>query len=114
MDSFDDGDDDLRVEFEQQEALLFLEIARARNDVRKLEQKLSQARLEEVHTTGKLYQLQAEEADRRMDAAEERVGAIRNSIRMTGGNVCDMSVQKRRRISGDASIRIGGMSQCIT
>lgn len=108
----DDDDDDERVEFEQHEALLFLEIARARSDVRKLEQKLAQAKCNEINTTGKLYKLQADEANRRMDAAETKVGVIRNSIRMKGGSLVDMSIQKRRRIATDDSIQICGMSQC--
>ncbi|KAF8119228.1 hypothetical protein EV363DRAFT_1394548 [Boletus edulis] len=104
-DDEDDGDDG-RLEFEQKEALLFLDMARARGNVRKLEQKLAQAKWDEINITGKLYKLQAEEAERRSDAADVRVGVIRNSIRMTGGTLCDTSVQKRRRISPEDSIQI--------
>ncbi|KAF8122222.1 hypothetical protein EV363DRAFT_1301380 [Boletus edulis] len=104
-DDEDDGDDG-RLEFEQKEALLFLDMARARGNVRKLEQKLAQAKWDEINITGKLYKLQAEEAERRSDAADVRVGVIRNSIRMTGGTLCDTSVQKRCRISPEDSIQI--------
>ncbi|KAF8553696.1 hypothetical protein OG21DRAFT_1509809 [Imleria badia] len=108
LECFDDDecDDDERIEFQQKEALLFLNITRARGNVRKLEQKLAQAKWDETNTTAKLYKIQAEEAERRSDAAEARVGTIRNSIRMTGGTLCDTSIQKRRRISED-SIQLG-------
>ncbi|KAG6371387.1 hypothetical protein JVT61DRAFT_9603 [Boletus reticuloceps] len=99
-------DDDKCIEFQQKEALLFLDIARARGNVWKLEQKLTQAKWDETNTTAKLYKIQAEEAERRSDVAEVRVGTICNSIRMTGGTLCDTSIQKCGRISED-SIQLG-------
>ncbi|KAF8119544.1 hypothetical protein EV363DRAFT_1423709 [Boletus edulis] len=108
----DEGDDDERIEFQQKEALLYLDIARAQGNVQKLEQKLAQAKWDETNTIAKLYKIQAEEAERRSDAAEARVGTIRNSIHMTGGTLCDTSIQKHHRISED-SIQLGTVNEVL-
>lgn len=84
---------------------MYLEIARARGDVWKLEQKLAQARCDESRLTRKLYKLQAKEAEKRFDVAEARISMIHNSIHMTGGRLCD-TAQKHRRTLSDDSIRI--------
>ncbi|KAG6369420.1 hypothetical protein JVT61DRAFT_14903 [Boletus reticuloceps] len=105
LDRFGDDEED-REDFEQQEALLYLEVARARGDVRKLEQKLAQARWDKVNVTSRLYKLQAVEAEKRSNAAERRIGTIHNSIRMAGGSLYNTAQKRRRTSDSDDSIII--------
>ncbi|KAG6372368.1 hypothetical protein JVT61DRAFT_7808 [Boletus reticuloceps] len=105
LDRFSD-DEEGREDFEQQEALLYLEVARAWGDVRKLEQKLAQARWDEVNVTSRLYKLQAVEAEKRSDVAERRIGTIRNSICMAGGSLYNTAQKRRCTSDSDDSIII--------
>lgn len=112
LECFDDDNNNKHTEFEQKEALLFLDITRAWNNVWKLEQKLTQAKWDEINITGKLYKLQTEEAERRSGVAKARVSVIRNLIHMMGERLCDTLIQKCHYISSEDSIQIeAGMSQ---
>jgi hypothetical protein len=90
-----------REEFEQDKAYLLLEIVRTQINVRQLEQHLAEAKLEEHVAIGNLHQCQAQETERRLEAAETKLGSIRNSIRMGGGTLCDFSSQKHLHTSHD-------------
>ncbi|KAI5981276.1 hypothetical protein EDD15DRAFT_2204161 [Pisolithus albus] len=101
---FSDSVDEDHEEFNQQEAYLLLDIARAQATVRRLEQQLVHAKLDENIALGNLYKCRAQESERRLENAEAELGCIRNSIRMSGGKLCDDSARKRRRrISGSSS-----------
>ncbi|KAI6017380.1 hypothetical protein BKA83DRAFT_4128499 [Pisolithus microcarpus] len=101
---FSDSVDEDREEFNQQEAYLLLDIARAQATVRRLERQLVHAKLDENIALGNLYKCRAQESERRLENAEAELGCIRNSIRMSGGKLCDDSARKRRRrVSGSSS-----------
>ncbi|KAI5987376.1 hypothetical protein EDD15DRAFT_2372368 [Pisolithus albus] len=101
---FSDSVDEDREEFNQQEAYLLLDIARAQVTVRRLEQQLVHVKLDENIALGNLYKCRAQESERRLENAEAELGCIRNSIRMSGGKLCDDSACKhRRRVSGLSS-----------
>ncbi|KAI6007094.1 hypothetical protein EDD15DRAFT_2358185 [Pisolithus albus] len=101
---FSDSVDEDREEFNQQEAYLLLDIARAQATVRRLERQLVHAKLDENIALGNLYKCRAQESERRLENAEAELGCIRNSIRTSGGKLCDDSARKRRRrVSGSSS-----------
>ncbi|KAI6022463.1 hypothetical protein BKA83DRAFT_4515146 [Pisolithus microcarpus] len=101
---FSDSVDEDREEFNQQEAYLLLDIARAQATVRRLERQLVHAKLDENIALGNLYKCRAQESERRLENAEAELGCICNSIRMSGGKLCDDSARKHRRhVSGSSS-----------
>jgi len=69
--------------FENEEAQLLLEVARARRTICRLERELAEAKSEENICLGRLYRHRAEEAERRLASAEYEVGYVRNRMRDT-------------------------------
>ncbi|KAI6018612.1 hypothetical protein PISMIDRAFT_10121 [Pisolithus microcarpus 441] len=84
-------------EFNQQEAFLLLDIARAQATVHRLEWQLVHVKMDENVALGNLYKSRAQESERRLENAEAELGCIHNSIWMSGGKLCDDSVCKHHR-----------------
>ncbi|KAI6015468.1 hypothetical protein BKA83DRAFT_4129424 [Pisolithus microcarpus] len=82
-----DSIDKDHAEFNQQEAYLLLDIARAEATVHHLDQQLVHAKLDENIALGNLYKCQAQESKRRLENVEAELGCIRNSIWMSGATV---------------------------
>ncbi|KAF8417607.1 hypothetical protein L210DRAFT_879263 [Boletus edulis BED1] len=101
-----DTSDPEREEFERQEALLVVEVARVQLAVRRSEKDLVRAQLDETAVLDTLHKCRLAEMERRFDMAESHLGSIRNSIRTNGGILCERSLHKHRRQDSTSSIII--------
>ncbi|KAF8433354.1 hypothetical protein L210DRAFT_3507106 [Boletus edulis BED1] len=102
----DDTSDPEREEFERQEALLVVKVARVQLAVRRSEKDLVRAQLDETTVLDTLHKCRLAEMERRFDMAESHLGSIRNSIRTNGGILCERSLHKHRRQDSTSSIII--------
>ena len=94
-------------EFDQKEAHLLLNVVRTQATVCHLERQLVDAKIDENVALGNLYKCRARESEKRLENAEAELGCVRNSIRMSGGKLCDDSVHKRCRRASDSSTDAG-------
>lgn len=76
-----DAESSSDIETECKEAILALEVARARRKVRQAQQHLTSCVLEEYTASIKLYRCRAEMAEKRLEDADMNVGRVRNNIR---------------------------------
>ncbi|KAH7902924.1 hypothetical protein BJ138DRAFT_1120937 [Hygrophoropsis aurantiaca] len=88
------------AEFERMESELVLEVMRCQRNIWSLENKLSEARLDENIAMRNLYKLHAENTERKLEGAEFDLGCVHNSICK---NEASRQNPKRRRISSPRS-----------
>lgn len=98
-----DASDPKREEFKHQEALLLLEVMRAKSAVCQSERNLAQMQLDESTTRGTLYKYRVAEMQRRFNMAESHIGSIRNSIQTNRGILCEGSLHKCHRCQASIS-----------
>ncbi|KIJ08815.1 hypothetical protein PAXINDRAFT_18076 [Paxillus involutus ATCC 200175] len=79
-----ESDSDDEPPTSQQEASLILEASVARRKVRHAEKALARCIMVKHEVLGRLYNLQATQAERRFEDAQLSVGKIRNSMRQSG------------------------------
>ena len=106
----DDSMEGEHDEFKQDEALCILDIARVQFKMRRLEQALAEAKLEETITLGNLYKRQACEAEKRLESTEFDLGHVRNTIQNSRSSLCDIP-NKCRHTSNSSVDTTGTWSQ---
>jgi hypothetical protein len=68
----------------QEEATIQLEAAHARSKVKQAERLLASRMAEECEILGRLYRFQADLATKQLNAADEGIGTVRDTIRQSG------------------------------
>ena len=106
----DDSMEGEHEEFKQDEALCILDIARVQFKMRRLEQALAEAKLEETITLGNLYKRQACEAEKRLESTEFDLGHVQNTIQNSGSSLCDIP-NKHQHTSNSSVDMTGTWSQ---
>ena len=94
MDSASDTSNPKHEEFEHKEALLIVQVMRAKVALHQSEKHLAQAQLDGTTALGNLHKCCVVEMQRRFDIAESQLGSIHNSIQMNGGTLCNGSLPK--------------------
>ncbi|KAF8417100.1 hypothetical protein L210DRAFT_3511522 [Boletus edulis BED1] len=89
-----DHADQAESDFDEKDAQLVLEAARARRAVCRLEQELAEARCAESMTLVKLYKYRAEDARKQHDYAEFDLGLARDLV-TSNPNASDLSIVRR-------------------
>ncbi|KAG9307891.1 hypothetical protein JVU11DRAFT_13041 [Chiua virens] len=90
-------------EYQAQNAMLLLDVARAKSTVRCCKMELAQAQLDKSAALGRLYKCHINEMKRMFNVAESHLGSVHNSIRTNGGILCQFTLPKWHRQDSPSS-----------
>ena len=106
MDGSDSSDPE-RDEYECEEAIMFVKMARAQSAVQCLEKELAAAQVQESTIRLSFFKCRSREMERRSELAHTKLGALRNSIWTSGSSLYKTSLPKHRCQDSIESIPAG-------